>query len=205
MEKFNEALNYLGSHAMADWFVRLDGTQKAVFLSNVGIVFLFAAIILVLLRKRVKVMTRISPEYLSELADHVGDKLLADATANRISGKDYVWLCRELGQKLPDLRGTQYTKKAQKAMKNARLKIDIAGRVKALRAWVPINLFNWQQKAKEADQGHDLAAIKKALETLAESNKAVSRDAKAAKAAPGDAAAEAQKLEKYSRRKPDAA
>lgn len=197
MERLNEALNYLGSHIpTADWFTRLDGTQKAVFLSNVGVIAILIICILVLLRKRMKVVTKVSPEYLSELSDLVGDKLLEDAKTGKISGKEYKWLCRDIGMKLPDLRGKKYTKRAEKEQHNRRLKYEIAQRIKALKAWVPISLFTWQHKARELED------LKTAVKELAESNKALRRDSKKAKANPGDAAAETQK---YLRRKDSAA
>lgn len=120
------------------------------------------------------------------LADHNGEFLLEAAKTGLITGNEYKDWCRRLGKALPDLVGNAYSRRANKMKRERDLMLKISQRILALRAWNPVGLLAWQRKAKENDNEAlkaQVAAFEKKLALL-------TNEAKKAKAAPGDSAAE---------------
>ena len=134
---FERIINYLGV-VPADWYQQLNDPQKVVFVSQTVIVLLFAMIIVWLLRSRGRVTgmpnDRIPRELWVALADKIHDELFDNwLMPDRITPKQYKFLCRLLEPKIPGLVGKLYTPAARKIMRERSQKYNAAQRINAMR------------------------------------------------------------------------
>lgn len=133
---FERLTNYLGV-VPADWFQQLNDPQKIVFLTLTSTVVLFAVIILGLLRSRGRVTgmnDRIPMALWISIGDKIHDELFDNwLIPDKITPKQYKFICRLLEPKIPGMAGKLYTPAARKIMRERSQKYNAAQRINAMR------------------------------------------------------------------------